>query len=224
MTSGASPQPQGILRALRVAAHVAVSTLLVACAPKARPLVGAPTPARLPQARLPEHAQRLVFRWGYADADGFNAKGEGVARVAPPDSARLDFFVDGGFGGGWAILLGDRLTAPGGDLVKRLVPPPPMLWAALGRLALPAAHDTVARLSGDTLRADVGTNPTWRVTFVGPRISRVERIDGGRIVEWMARGADGALRYESETGHRALTLNVVRTEEVESFAPSVWRP
>ena len=108
-------------------------------------------------------------------------RGEGTARIADPDSARLDFVVDGGFGGGWAVLVGDQLSIPGPDVVRRLIPPAPLLWATLGRLAVPPARDTTARMVGDTLRADIGGDPTWRVTFAGTQLSRVERIDGGRI-------------------------------------------
>jgi hypothetical protein len=194
-----------------------------ACAPRAKPLAGAPTPVvRLPDTALPKGARRLVFKWEYREQEGFSAHGEGVARVVSPDSARLDFFVEGGFGGGWAILIGDQLATPGPDFVRRLVPPAPMLWATLGRLVAPPAKDTTARLAGDTLRADIGTDPVWRATFVGPRLSRLERIDGGRIQEWVTRNGD-ELRYEHETGRRSLTLRVERTEEVNGFDASIWR-
>ena len=116
-----------------------------ACAPKARPLEGAPAPARLPAAQLAPGYQRVNFRWEFVERD-VAARGDGVARIAAPDSARVDFFLDGGYGGGWAILIGNRLLVPdGAGFMRRYVPPPPMLWAALGRLAVPAATDTVER-------------------------------------------------------------------------------
>ncbi|MGZ8455343.1 MAG: hypothetical protein ACXWZ4_01920 [Gemmatirosa sp.] len=193
-----------------------------ACAPRARPLVGAPV-ARiaLPSTALPVGAQRVVFRWRYEEAEGFAARGEGVARLVAPDSGRLDFFVDGGFGGGYAVLIGDRLTAPGGEMVRRVVPPAPLMWATLGRLALPPAADTIVRASGDTLRADVGRDPTWRVTFIGPRLTRLERIDGGRIMEWVQRDSS-AVRYRHEGERRGLSLDVQRTETVDAFPASIW--
>ncbi|MGZ8378145.1 MAG: hypothetical protein ACXW61_14140 [Gemmatirosa sp.] len=193
-----------------------------ACAPRARPLVGAPV-ARiaLPSTALPVGAQRVVFRWRYEEAEGFAARGEGVARLVAPDSGRLDFFVDGGFGGGYAVLIGDRLTAPGGEMVRRVVPPAPLMWATLGRLALPPAADTTVRASGDTLRADVGRDPTWRVTFIGPRLTRLERIDGGRIMEWVQRDSS-AVRYRHEGERRGLSLDVQRTETVDAFPASIW--
>ena len=64
--------------------------------------------------------------------------------AAPPDSARLDFFLAGGLGGGRAVLVGDDLSAPGGAMVDRLVPPAPLMWGALGRLAVPPVADTAA--------------------------------------------------------------------------------
>jgi len=207
----------------RVGAVALGIALLGACAPHARPLVGAPTPqVRLPSPALAPGARRIVFKWEYKEQDGFSAHGEGVARVVAPDSARMDFVLEGGFGGGWALLLGDQLLIPGPDIIRRLIPPAPLLWATLGRLDVPVARDTTARTSGDTLRADIGTDPTWRVTYVGPRLTRVERIDGGRIQEWITRD-DTVLRYQHETGRRSLTLRVERTEEVSGFDPSIWR-
>jgi hypothetical protein len=201
---------------------LAAVVALSACAPRARPLAGAAVPrVALPSTALPRAPQRVVFRWRYEEAEGFAARGEGVARLAAPDSGRLDFFVDGGFGGGYAVLIGDRLTAPGGEMVRRVVPPAPLLWAALGRLALPPASDTTVRASGDTLRADVGRNPTWRVTFVGQQLTRLERIDGGRIMEWVQRDSS-AVRYRHEGERRGLSLDVQRTETVDAFPASIW--
>lgn len=207
----------------RLVAAACMLTATSACAPRARPLGGAPVPTlRFPDTRLAPGPRRIVFTWAYQDQDGFSARGEGVGRVVAPDSARMDFFVTGGFGGGWAILIGDQLSVPGPDIVRRLIPPAPLLWATLGRVAVPAAPDTTARVSGDTLRADVGHDPIWRVTFVGPRLVRAERIDGGRVVEWVSREGT-TLRYENAAARRSLTLNVQRTEEVGGFDASIWR-
>jgi hypothetical protein len=205
-----------------VAGLAAGLVAVLGCAPRARPLAGAVTPARaLPSTALVGRPQRMVFRWRYDEAEGFSARGEGVARLVAPDSGRLDFFVDGGLGGGWAVLIGDRTTAPGGDMMRRLIPPAPLLWAALGRLAIPAAPDTVIRAVGDTVRADVGRDPTWRVTFIGPRLTRLERITGGRIAEWVQRDS-ATVRYRHEGERRGLSLDVQRTETVDGFPASIW--
>ena len=191
------------------------------CAPRAQPLAGAPAPARLPEARLSSRPQRVVFRWEYAE-ESVGARGEGVARIAPPDSARMDFFLDGGVGGGYAVVIGNSISAPGGESVKRFLPPAPLLWAALGRLAVPASPDTVARVAGDTVRADIGSGEVWRATFVRDRLARLERVDGGRIVEWVSRSPEGIVRYHHETARRTLGLNVTRTEEVGGHAATIW--
>ena len=136
--------------------------------------------------------------------------------------AELDW-VAGGFGSSHAILIGDTLYAPGGDRIRQLLPPPALLWASVGRLAVPPAADTTARASGDTLRADIGRDPVWRVTFVGDRLARLERIEGGRVAEWIRRSPEGTVEYEHIQSGRSLRLRVTRTEEVPEFDASIWR-
>jgi hypothetical protein len=213
------------MRSLTTLVVLAGAAAVASCTarPRAGTLAGAPAPARFPRVDLPRAPQQIVFKWRYSETEGFGSKGEGVARTAYPDSARLDFFLDGGFGRGWAILLGDQLIIPGPDFVRRFIPPAPMLWAAVGRLSLPPAGDTTARASGDTLRADVGTDPVWRVTFVKDRLARVEHIEGGRIVEWFTRSPEGAVRYVNEGGRRSLELDITRVQEVPGHDAAIWR-
>lgn len=195
-----------------------------ACAPRLRPLPGAPAAARLPSAELPPGYRRIVFTWEFRDPE-FHIRGEGVARLAAPDSARLDFFLGGGLGAGRAVLIGQSVRAPGGDLVRRLVPPAPLLWAALGRLALPPATDTAIRIDDGLLRADVGTPPAWRVTFRGDTLLRLDRVAGGRVAEWVERPSPDRVRYRHETARRELTLVVQRVvEETSPFDATIWRP
>ena len=196
---------------------------LSACAPRIKPLPGAPAPAVLPRAEIPRGHHRFVFQWQLEDVD-LVSRGEGAARIASPDSGRLDFFLAGGFGSGAAVLIGDELRLPSSseDLARRLVPPAPLLWAALGRLAVPALPDTTARLSGDTLRADIGRPVAWRITFVRDSLRRVERIDDGRVVEWVDRSVDARVRYRHSTSRRQLDLSLTRSERVSGFDPSIW--
>ena len=209
---------------LMVLAALAAATVGAACAPKLAPLPGAPAPAlQLPGSELAQGRQRVVFRWELEDPD-MVARGEGAARIAAPDSVRLDFFVGGGLGAGAAVLIGDELRVPSAAaaISRRLVPPPPMLWAAMGRLALPVTPDTVIRVEGDTLRADIGTPVTWRATFVRDTLRRIERVDGRRVVEWVQRLADGRLRYRHEVGRRQLDLFILRTDKVSAFDSDIW--
>lgn len=207
---------------IRVARWITVVwTALLGCAPRAGSLEGTPTPARFPKAELPRTNQRIVFRWDYVD-QALAAKGEGVARVAPPDSVRMDFFLDGGLGSSYAVVIADSIYAPGGDQVRRYLPPVSLLWAVLGRLSVPALPDTVAKVDGGALRADIGRNPAWRVTFIGDRLTRLERIVDGRRLEWVSRNGND-VRYQNERSQRSLTLKISSTDADSAFDPAIWR-
>jgi hypothetical protein len=213
-----------IRRSLPLALALMLVVALAGCIPRLAPLTGVDAPAgRLPRTLLPAGHRKITFTWELEDRD-MTGRGDGVARIATPDSARLDFFLGGGFGGGAAVLIGDSLTAPGGgDLVRRLIPPPTLLWAALGRIALPNLPDTVIRVEGLLLRADVGKPVAWRLTFRSDTLIRAERVDGGRVVEWVDRGDPSRIHYRNESSRRSLRLIITRTDEVPEFDASIWR-
>jgi hypothetical protein len=193
----------------------------VACVPTAAPLKGVLAPDRsLPSLQLPTGHRQIVFRWDYQEGE-IAARGDGAVRTAPPDSARLDFFLGGGLGGGAAVLIGDSLRSPHMELARRYVPPAPMMWAALGRLAIPPLPDTVVRVDGDLLRADVGRPVQWRVTIRGDTLVSLERISGGKIVETLSRGANRVLTYNAPGARRRLELTILR-DETGSFDASIW--
>jgi hypothetical protein len=194
----------------------------LACAPAAAPLKGVLAPDRsLPSLTLPPGHRHIVFRWDYEEGD-IAARGDGSIRIAAPDSARLDFFLGGGLGAGAAILIGDSLRSPHAELARRYIPPTPMMWAALGRLAIPALPDTVVRLDGDLLRADVGHPVQWRVAIRGDTLVALQHISGGKITDSFTRGAGGLLSYEAPGARRRLRLTVLR-EEPGSFDATTWR-
>jgi hypothetical protein len=206
------------------AALVLAST---ACMPRLAPLAGAPVPtSKLQRASLAPGHRKLVFTWELDDRE-MSGRGDGAARIASPDTARLDFILAGGYGSGAAVLIGDAVQTPpnvtGGDLIRRLIPPPPMLWAALGRTALPNLPDTVIRVEGTTLRADVGRPVAWRLTFHGDTLFRAERVDGGRVAEWVERSDSAHIRYRNEGSRRSLKLTITRSDEVPGFDSSIWR-
>src|SRR5215212_7302928 len=197
-----------------------VLALASSCRPRLSPLVGELQPAaRLPRSAIPAGNSHIVFNWEFEDRD-MSGRGDGVARVASPDSVRLDFFLAGGFGGGAAVLIGDSLRAPGGDMVRRLVPPPALLWAALGRVALPNLPDTVIRIEGTTLRADIGSPVAFRLTFHGDSLVRAERVAGGRVAEWVERSGS-RMRYRNEGSRRSLQLVITRTDHPAEFDASI---
>jgi hypothetical protein len=211
------------MRRLSVVSVCALAMLgSAACRPRLAPLTGEARPSSsLPVTRLmPGHTQ-IVFNWDLDDRD-MSGRGEGVARVASPDSARLDFFLAGGLGNGAAVLIGDSLRTPGGDMARRFIPPPTLLWAALGRVALPNLPDTVIRVDGGTLRADIGSPVRFRLTFEHDSLVRAERVEGGRVAEWVERSGS-RMRYRNEGARRSLQLVVTRTEHPPGFDATIWR-
>lgn len=193
-----------------------------ACSPRAAPLAGVITPRRLPDTELSPVHRKIVFQYDYSQPD-LRIRGEGVARISPPDSARLDFFVNGE-GTGHALLVGDDIRLQDGqEKMRDLLPPAPLLWAALGRLHVPGAADTTVRVDGDTLRIDIGRASGWRATFAGEQLRRLEQIDGGRIPQWVSRPAGGPIRYEQPRLRRLLQLRISRVDTVPGFDASIWR-
>lgn len=206
-----------------IACVVALSLLApLGCAPRIHPLTGVePADATLPAFPLPPVPERITFRWEMNE-NSMVARGDGVARLGPPDHARVDLFLGGGFGGAAAaILIGDSLVVPPGANGLDLVPPAPLLWAALGRLALPAVRDTVIRVSGDTLRASLGSPVQWRISSIAGQLTRVERISGNRIVEWVDRKPGKQVRYEL-SGQRSLVLDIQTQQPVAAFDEATW--
>lgn len=204
--------------------------MLTACsAPRVRPLTGVPSPTPLPRAALPPGHETIVFRWVFSDRI-FGAQGDGVARVAAPDSVRLDFFADGGLGAGSAIVLGDSVYTPNGDQARRYLPPVPLLWAAFGALRL-VGSDTTVRVDGDTLRADIvidaasASSPAafWRVAFVGRELARLERIAEHRIVEIVERRDTARVNYRNHGAGRSLGLTIQRKTRGTPFDPAIWQ-
>ena len=199
-----------------------LAVIALGCVPAAPPLAGVLAPDRsLPSLALPPGHRHLVFKWDYQEGD-IAARGDGSVRIAAPDSARLDFFLGGGLGAGAAVLIGDSLRSPNAELARRYIPPTPMMWAALGRLAIPALPDTVVRLDGDLLRADVGRPVQWRVAIRRDSLVALEHISGGKITESLTRDGKGALVYQAPGARRRLTLTILR-EQPGSFDDSIWR-
>lgn len=191
------------------------------CVQRVRPLDGELAARPLPQTRAVREPERVVIEWRYSDRD-FAVRGEGLVRLVPPDSARLDFFLAGGYGGGRAFLIGDSLIAPDAASIARFLPPPALLWATLGRLTVQGA-DTTVRVDGDTLRADIGAAPRWRATFVDQDLVRLERIDSDRLREYVVREDSMAVRYEHAAPPRRLEITIVSRESMRGFDAEIWR-
>ncbi|MGH7621023.1 MAG: hypothetical protein ACREMU_01665, partial [Gemmatimonadaceae bacterium] len=129
-----------------------------------------------------------------------------------------------GQGTGHALLVGDDIRLQDGqEKMRDFLPPPPLLWAALGRLHVPCAADTTVRVDADTLRIDIGHDTGWRATFAGEQLRRLEQLDGGRIPQWVSRPDAGPIRYEQPRRRRLLQLTITRVDTVPGFDASIWR-
>jgi len=164
--------------------------------------------------------RHLVFKWDYQEGD-IAARGDGAIRTAAPDSARLDFFLGGGLGAGGAVLIGDSLRTPHADLARRYIPPAALMWAALGRLAIPPLPDTVVRIDGELTRADIGRPLQWRVAIKGDTLVELDHISDGKITESLTRSSNGTLMFQAPGARRTLRLTVIR-EVPGSFDASIW--
>lgn len=206
---------------MRFASAALGALVLMGCSTSVQPLDGVPATAiSFPPLQLsPRHA-KIVFKWEYVDGESLT-RGEGAVRLAAPDSARVDFFL-GGLGGA-AALIGDTLRANAGGMVKRLLPPVPLMWAALGRLSIPALPDTTVVTDGSLLRADIGRPVAWRVAARGDTLVSLAHIPGGRLAERVTRSG-GEVVYEVPSARRRLRLTIVSTEEGEMFDASIWYP
>lgn len=200
---------------------------LTGCAaPRLAPLVNAaPVTARepLPVIELAARSQRIVFDWRLRESE-LEVHGEGAARIAAPDSARIDLFVSGGLGSGAAWVIGDQMRLDAPEALRRVLPPPAFLWAALGRFAIPAGRDTLVVRTDSSLTADIGPEPRWRLAIVNRRITRLERADGDRVIDRLERKGDASLVYYHAPTRRQLTLTITRVDSVAPFDASIWRP
>ena len=204
-----------------VAALGAALLLAQACAPRVTPLQGAPAPDRaLPRIPLPGAHRHVVFKWDYEE-NSLMVHGEGSIRASAPDSARVDLFLVGGVAAGHAVLIGDSLQGLNTEQIRKVLPPPPMMWATLGRLAVPPLPDTVLTVDGATMYADIGRPAAWRVTIKAGRLMQLAHLSGGRISEVVTRDDGGRLLYEVP-GRRKLWLGIIRDEEVPAFDAAIF--
>ena len=191
-------------------------------APTAGPLTGVPVAASVPDTRLRHGYRRTVFSWEYKERLG-SAKGEGVARIAPPDSVRIDLFLENGSYVGFVIMIADSLTRVSQDEARRSLPPPTLLWAALGVVRV-TATDTIARQDGDTLRVQIGREPAWRLAFASRMLGRMERIAAGKIEETVERKDSTHVVYRQPGAGKSIVLSIRGFFSETGFDAAIWRP
>ena len=209
-----------LVRATAAAGVIAAAAC--AAAPRAGPLTGVPVARAIPDTKLRPGYRRIVFAWEYKERV-FSARGEGAARIAPPDSVRIDLFLENQTYAGAVILIGDSLRALAQDEARRSMPPVPLLWGALGVVRV-TGPDTVVRQDVDTLRVEIGRDPIWRMAFGPTALARMERITGGRSEETVERRDSTRVVYRQPAAGRSLVLTIRQTISETGFDAAIWRP
>ena len=177
-------------------------------------------------------ASRLVFAWRAQEPD-FRGSGTGVARVEPPDKARLDLFLDNGEVAATAALVGDDLRIPA-ELPGELVPPPALFWAALG-VFRPGSGATLigAREGNGTVelgyRLPMGDRIRFRLR--GHAVADAMVLNGSAVVERITAseprpgsGYPAEATYRNLQDYRELRLRLETFEHVDAFPPDIWYP
>lgn len=155
------------------------------------------------------------FEWEYADERG-NLMGDGVSRVNPPDSFRLDLFT-AGEGGMSAVLVEDSLETLG--QIEDVELPSPVFLYAMAGVFRPGNTPPTAGFESDGAEVleYAATDGARRYYFFREaRLVRLEERHGERLVRRidLAWGPDPT--WPSEARYRDdLTRNRVRWELVE---------
>ncbi len=177
------------------------------------------------------HAARVTFSWSIREPN-LRIGGSGVARLEPPDRARLDLFLGNGQSVLAVALVDDDLRAPLGTPLQ-VVPSPPLLWASLGvfrpgdgvTLLGAEERDEALRLR---YRLSDGDELTYQIR--DGKLTGVElRRDGNALHEVsLEREVDWELpreaTYRNLASFRELKVTVESVENVESHPFDIWYP
>lgn len=185
---------------------------------------------------LPAKRAAIQFRWRYQD-ERLRWAGRGAARVAPPDSLRLDYSGSLGVGSGAGVVVGDFVVwAEPRDDFRRLVPAVPMLWAALGAIRPPAIDAAVF-----TRRVDAGGRSVryWRFVLGVDTLDYALWSGSAQELEaeWRRNSsvvARSRTRYDDRRrpatsridfprGPARLDFTVVGVDTAAAFPPLLWR-
>lgn len=222
--------PRGGVNIAR-AAVLLLMAVVTACAGTLK-ATGPPDPA-LERAALentaPTQPLRIVFDWHMRERDG-RFRGQGVARVEPPDRARIDLFGPRGDGLLSAAIVDGDVRLPSAQQTVDL-PPPPMMWAVLGvveppqgaRLISTARKDDRVQLlyldGGGRLRYDLDRGRLRGVQWDGPGNRRYTvQLEGDSL-----RLPDKAV-YRDWAGYVELVIELKQVQDVDPYPPETWNP
>jgi hypothetical protein len=213
-------------------------TAWTACRPSAL-VPAALAPASADSARVwalttaPKHAAGIRFKWRYEDRK-LNAAGRATARVAPPDSARLDYAATLGLSSGAGVVVGDSViwADPDQDF-RSFIRGVAVFWATLG-VARPAPAG--AMVTAGTVGSADHPRQAWRyangadtLTYVaGNQVLDVEWRSGSNVVaqshtELDQRGWPAHAQVEFPEAGARFEVTVVAIDTTVVVPPALWR-
>ncbi|HEU4799473.1 MAG TPA: hypothetical protein VFS94_02455 [Gemmatimonadales bacterium] len=172
------------------------------------------------------------FRWQVQDDRG-SAGGRGTARVATPDSLRLDVVGPLGSGRGAGVVVGDSAQwAEPPDVLERLIVNYPLMWAMLGVMREPPAGAVLrGARDGGTVRWEwaLGADTVaYRWDSAAGQLAAQARSAGvlvGRVETSInAEGLLTSSRLTVPSPATRISLTFTETTPAASFSPDLWAP
>lgn len=212
------------------AALAGIALVFSACAGRGLPeTLDATAAAAAIEGTAPDRPLRVIFDWTILEG-GARFTGSGAARMEPPYRARLDLFGPRGEGYLSAALVENELRLPRGTPVVPL-PPPAMIWAALGVVAPPEEAVLVGtRVNPDRteLYYDVEES-RLRYTLMGGRLTAARWDGNGRrmaldLTGSVEPGLPAQALFRDASAGTELKLNLEQVDEVEPYPPEIWTP
>jgi len=225
---------------LRGLAYLAVA--VAGCAPSYGPTLHTVMPAGLAPVG-PDSVQAWIartapssnrshrFKWSLKSPDE-GVGGGGSARIAPPDSLRLDMAGPLGAKRTSGMVLGDTaLWVSRKDVIEKIIPSYPLLWAMLGVARAPREGAEVAGGMGLDTQAWSYVTGADTIEYVrtegkSPGLKALVRQEGRVVgrVETMF-GPDGSLlssKLYLPDGPSRLDLTFTENTTPATFKPDIW--
>lgn len=174
---------------------------------------------------------QLHFEWSLREPN-LNVRGEGLARVQPPDRARVDLFLGEGSSVLAVALVGDALRMPRGA-PRDLIPSAPLLWAVFG-IFRPGDASVIlgAERIGERvrLRYRLPDSNELHYYLVDGRVVGVEMYVDGDLVHEVDLYVPDVTRlaresvYHNNPSFRELKITVSTVENMDRFPERIWSP
>jgi hypothetical protein len=217
-------------------AVVLLQLILAGCAASAPQATQAPIDAgqmalSAERASALDAPYRLVFDWTLNEP-GARLNGRGVARVEPPNRARLDLFLSNGERVAAASMVGEEFRVAAGGQTE--LPAPAFLWGAIG-VFRPGDFSV---LRGGRWQSNGVAELTYQFSGGGEllyhlRGGRIERMEVRRsqrpaeevrLVQVEGERFPREATYRHLDAVRELRITLEAVEHVESYPSDIWDP